>query len=145
MRFMIIRKADPQTEAGAMPSEQLIADMGRYNEDMVNAGVMLAGEGLQPSAKGFRVTFRDGKPTTILDGPFAETKEIVAGFTIIEVTSRDEALAWVRRWPSSDGDGNVELEVRQHYEAGDFGNELTPGLRDAEERLRAEIAAKRRG
>jgi hypothetical protein len=144
MRFMIIRKADPQTEAGAMPSEQLIADMTRYNEEMVKAGVMLAGEGLHPSAKGFRVKFRGGKPS-VVDGPFAETKELVAGFTMIEVKTRDEALEWVKRWPASDGDGVVELEVRQVFEAEDFGAEFTPELREAEERMRTEIDARRKG
>jgi hypothetical protein len=143
MRFMNIRKADRQTEAGAMPSEQLLADMGRYNEEMVKAGVMLAGEGLQPSSKGFRVKFRGGKPT-VVDGPFAETKALIAGFTMIEVKSREEALEWVKRWPASDGDGGVELEVRQVFEAEDFGAEFTPELRAAEERMRAEIAERRK-
>jgi hypothetical protein len=141
MRFVIIRKADARTEAGVMPSEQLLADMARYNEEMVKAGVMVAGEGLQPSAKGFRVQLRGGKPT-IVDGPFTETKELVAGLTMIDVASRDEALAWAMRWPASDGDGEVDLEVRQVLEADDFGAALTPEVRAAEERMRAAIAAK---
>lgn len=119
MRFMIIRKADPDTEAGVMPSEQLIADMARYNEEMVNAGVMRAGEGLQPSAKGARVKFSGGKPT-VIDGPFTEAKELIAGFSIIDVPSRDDAIAWVKRWPKLDGDGDVEIEIRQLYELEDF-------------------------
>jgi hypothetical protein len=138
MRFMIIRKADRDTEAGVMPSEQLLADMMKYNEELVNAGVMLAGEGLQPSAKGARVKFSNGKPT-IVDGPFTETKELIAGFTMIQVGSRQEALDWIRRWPARDGGGNVELELRQVFEAGDFGAEFTPQKRAAEERLRAEV------
>src|SRR5262245_16901289 len=142
MRFMIIRKADKSTEAGVLPSEKLLAAMGEYNEALVKAGVMLAGEGLQPSAKGARVKFSGGKPT-VIDGPFAETKELIAGFTMIEVKSREEALAWVKRWPALDGDGEVELEVRQVFEAADFGAEFTPELREAEERLRAQVAGKR--
>jgi hypothetical protein len=120
MRFMIIRKADPNTEAGALPSEALIAAMGKYNEEMVKAGVMLAGDGLQPSAKGARVKFSRGKPT-ITDGPFAEAKELVAGYSIIQVKSKQEAVDWVKRWPPLDGDGNVEIEIRQLYELEDFG------------------------
>ena len=138
MRFMIIRKADRDTEAGVMPSEQLLADMMKYNEEMVKAGVMLAGEGLHPSAKGARVKFSNGKPT-VVDGPFTETKELIAGFTMIQVGSRQEALDWIRRWPASDAGGNVELEVRQVFEAEDFGAEFTPELRATEERLRAEV------
>jgi hypothetical protein len=138
MRFMIIRKADRDTEAGVMPSEQLLADMMRYNEEMVKAGVMLAGEGLHPSAKGARVKFSNGKPA-VVDGPFTETKELIAGFTMIQVGSRQEALDWIRRWPASDAGGNVELELRQVFEAEEFGAEFAPELRAAEERLRAEI------
>lgn len=139
MRFMIIRKADAETEAGAMPSEQLVTDMMRYNEEMVNAGVMLGGDGLQPTAKGFRVKFDGGRPT-VTDGPFTEAKELIAGFTIIEVASRDEAMAWVSRWPATDADGHVELEVRQLYEADSFGDEFTPAIRRQEEMLRARAA-----
>jgi hypothetical protein len=120
MRFMIIRKADPDTEAGAMPSEELIAAMGKYNEEMVRAGVMLAGDGLKPSSKGARVKFVRGKPT-ITDGPFTETKELVAGYSIIQVKSKHEAIDWVRRWPQLDGNGSVEIEIRQLYELEDFG------------------------
>ena len=138
MRFMIIRKADKDTEAGVMPSEQLLADMMKYNEAMVKAGVMLAGEGLHPSVKGARVKFSNGKPT-IVDGPFTETKELIAGFSMIQVGSRQEALDWIKRWPASDAGGNVELELRQVYEAEDFGAEFTPELRANEERLRAAI------
>lgn len=120
MRFMILRKADADTEAGTPPSEALIEAMGRYNEELVRAGVMLAGEGLQPSAKGARVTFAGGKPS-VTDGPFAESKELIAGFTMIDVRSKEEAIEWVKRWPPLDGDGNVELEIRQVYELADFG------------------------
>jgi hypothetical protein len=120
MRFMLIRKADPKTEAGIMPSEQLLHDMGQYNEEMVKAGVMLDGTGLQPSSKGARVKFNAGKPQ-IIDGPFAEAKELIAGFSIIQVNSRDEAIEWVKRWPVIDGDGNVEIEIRQLFEMEDFG------------------------
>ncbi len=142
MRFMIIRKADAKTEAGVMPSQALLVAMGRYMEDLAKAGVLLAGDGLQPSAKGARIKFSKGKPT-VTDGPFAETKELIAGFTMIQVRSREEALEWVRRWPALDGDGEVELELRQVFEAEDFGAECTPELREAEERLRAGVAAKR--
>jgi hypothetical protein len=117
---MIIRKADNETEAGVMPSEELIAAMGKYNEEMVKAGVMLDGSGLKPSAKGARVRFSRGKPT-VIDGPFAETKELIAGFSILQVNSRDEAIEWVRRWPQIDGHGNVEIEIRELYELEDFG------------------------
>jgi hypothetical protein len=117
---MIIRKADPQTEAGAMPTPELLDAMQGYNEEMVRAGVMLAGDGLRPSRDGARVKFRGGKPT-IVDGPFAETKELVAGYSIIQVGSKAEALEWLRKWPPLDGDGEVELELRQLYEAEDFG------------------------
>lgn len=139
MRFMIIRKADQDTETGAMPSEQLLADMGQYNEELVKAGVMRAGEGLHPSSKGVRVKFSKGKPT-VIDGPFAETKELIAGFTMIDVKSMDEALEWVKRWPATDANGEVELEIRRVFEAEDFGAEFTPELREAEERMREQIA-----
>lgn len=139
MRFMIIRKADKATEAGEMPSEELITAMMKYNEEMIQAGVMLAGEGLQPSAKGARIKFSGGKPT-VLDGPFAETKELIAGFTMIQVKSKQEALEWVKRWPPLDAGGGVELELRQVFEAEDFGDELTPELRETEERLRRQAS-----
>jgi hypothetical protein len=135
MRFMIIRKADKNTEAGVMPSEQLLNDMGQYNAEMVEAGMFLAGEGLQPSSKGARVKFSGGKPA-VVDGPFAETKELIAGFSIIEVKSLAEAIAWVKRWPARDGDGEAEIEIRQIFTAEDFGAEFTPELREAEERMR---------
>ena len=138
MRFMIIRKADRDTEAGVMPSEQLLADMMRYNEEMVKAGVMLAGEGLQASSKGARVTFSGGKPT-VTDGPFTETKELIAGFWLIEVKSKEEAIEWATRVPFVDG----QIEIRRVFEASDFGPEFTPELREAEERMRAQIAEKR--
>ncbi|SFI28438.1 Uncharacterized conserved protein [Collimonas sp. OK307] len=139
MRFMIIRKADKNTEAGTMPSTELITAMMKYNEEMIQAGVMLAGEGLQPSAKGARIKFSAGRPT-VFDGPFAETKELIAGFTMIQVQSRQEAIDWVKRWPALDGDGAVELELRQVFEAEDFGDEFTPELRETEERLRQQSA-----
>jgi hypothetical protein len=139
MRFIILRKADKQTEAGVMPSQALLAAMGAYMEGMNKAGVLLSGEGLQPSAKGARVRFAAGKPT-VIDGPFAETKELVAGFCIIQTKSREEAIAWVKRWPPLDGD--VEIEIRQIFEAEDFGAELTPELRQAEARTFTEAAAR---
>jgi hypothetical protein len=136
MRFMIIRKADPQTEAWAKPSKALVDAMMAYNEEMIRAGVMLSGDGLKPTSRGARITFSRGKPK-VTDGPFAESKELVAGFTIIEVASRDEALAWVRRWPVEDGDGEVQLELRELYEADDFGDEATPAIQRQESLLRA--------
>jgi len=141
MRFMIIRKADKQTEAGVLPDGHLLAAMARYNEELANAGVFRGGEGLQPSATGARVTFSGGKPV-VTDGPFTETKELIAGFTLIEVASREEAIAWVKRWPALDGDGEFEIEIRQVYEAEDFGPALTAELREAEERLRARVDAR---
>jgi len=140
MRFMIIRKADKETEAGVLPSEELLAAMMKYNEEMVKAGVMLQGEGLQASSKGARVKFSGGKPT-VIDGPFTETKELIAGFTMIQVKSMEEAIEWVKRWPAIDG--AAELEIRQVFEAEDFGPALTPEIRKQEERLRAQAAAKR--
>jgi hypothetical protein len=137
MRFMIIRKADKNTEAGVLPSQELLAAMMKYNEELVKAGVMLQGEGLQPTSKGARVRFAAGKPT-VVDGPFTETKELIAGFTMIQVRSKEEAIEWVKRWPVEDGD--VELEIRQVFEAEDFGEEFTPELREQEERLRAQVA-----
>jgi hypothetical protein len=119
MRFMIIRKADEETETGAMPGEELLSAMGRYNEELAEAGALLGGDGLRPSSDGARVKFSGGAPT-VIDGPFAETKEMIAGFTMIEVASWEEALDWVRRWPKVDGHGEVELEVRRLYEAEDF-------------------------
>lgn len=140
MRFMIIRKADKDTEAGMMPNQELVTAMMNYNEEMIKAGVMVGGDGLKPSSSGSRIIFSGGKPM-ITDGPFAEAKELVAGFTMIQVSSREEALNWVKRWPPEDGNGNVELELRQVYEADDFGDEFTPQIRKQEELLRAQTAA----
>lgn len=142
MRFMILRKADKKTEAGVMPSQQLLAAMGAYMQEMANAGVLLGGEGLQPGAKGTRVKIRGGQ-RTVIDGPFAEAKELIAGYCLIQVKSKQEALEWVRRWPDLDGDGEVDLEIRQVFEAEDFGQEFTPELREAEDRMRAQAAAKK--
>jgi hypothetical protein len=141
MKFMIIRKADAQTEAGVMPSQALFEAMVAYNQQLIDAGVMVAGDGLHPSSRGARIRFRGGKPT-VVDGPFAETKELIAGFTMIEVASREEALEWVRRWPALDGDGEVELELRQVFTADDFGDALTPELREQEERQEAALRAR---
>jgi hypothetical protein len=138
MRFMVIRKADAQTEAGVLPSRELIAAMGSYNERLIQAGIMLAGDGLQPSSKGARVKFTRGKPA-VVDGPFAETKELIAGFTMIDVPSKEDAIEWVKRWPVLDGDGEVELEIRQLFEAADFGDAFTPELQDAEARMRDQL------
>lgn len=135
MRFMIIRKADPQTEAWAKPSRELVDAMMAYNEEMIRAGVMLGGDGLKPSSRGHCIKFSRGKPK-VTDGPFAEAKELVAGFTIIQVGSREEALEWVKRWPVEDGDGEVELELRELYEAEDFGDEFTPDIQRQEQLLR---------
>jgi hypothetical protein len=140
MRFMIIVKASPESEAGKMPSEKLLAEMGKYNEELVKAGVMLAGEGLHPSSKGVRVQF-SGNKRTIVDGPFAETKELIAGFWLIQVKSKEEAIEWVRRCPNP-MESDSEIEIRQVFEAEDFGAEFTPELREQEERLRATIAGK---
>ena len=138
MRFMVIVKADKASEAGVMPSEQLLTEMGKFNEELVKAGIMLAGEGLQPSSKGVRVKFL-GHQRTVIDGPFAETKELIAGFWLWQVKSRAEAIEWLKRAPF---DGGTEVELRQVFEAEDFGAELTPELREQEERLRAQLAAK---
>jgi hypothetical protein len=139
MRFMIIRKADAETEAGMMPTQELVTAMMKYNEEMVNAGVMLAGDGLKPSSRGARVKFHGGTPT-VTDGPFTEAKELVAGYSIIQVGSREEAIEWVKRWPVEDGHGEVEIEIRPLYEADDFGEAFTAELRQHEERLRAKVA-----
>ena len=141
MRFMVMVKATKNSEAGAMPSEKLLADMGRFNEELVKAGVMLAGEGLQPSSKGVRVRFSGGK-RTVVDGPFAETKELVAGFWLWRCKSKDEAIEWVKRCPDPMPGEDSEIEIRQLFEAEDFGAEFTPELREQEERLRAEIASR---
>ena len=141
MRVMVIVKADKNTEAGVMPSQELLAAMGQFNEELVKAGIMLAGEGLQPSSKGVRVQFK-GDKRTVIDGPFAETKELVAGFWLWQVRSMDEAIEWVRRCPNPTGDESV-IEIRPVFEADDFGAEFTPELREQEDRLREQIAARR--
>ena len=135
MRFMIIVKADKNTEAGVLPDQKLLEDMGRFNEELVKAGVMLAGEGLQPSSKGARVRF-SGAKRTVVDGPFSEAKELIAGFWIWQVKSKEEAIEWVKRCPNPTGAESV-IEIRQIFEADDFGPALTPELREQEERLRA--------
>ena len=136
MRFMVIVKANKDSEAGVMPTEKMLTDMGKFNEELVKAGVMLAGEGLHPSSKGVRVKFSGGK-TTVIDGPFAETKELVAGYWMWQVKSKEEAIEWLKRAPFED----TEVEIRQVFEAEDFGDEFTPELREQEERLRAEMTA----
>ena len=135
MRYMVIVKASEDSEKGVMPTQQELAEMGAYNEQLVKAGVMLAGEGLHPSSKGARVRFDKEGRTTVVDGPFAETKELVAGFWILQVSSREEVLEWVQRAPFRD----TEIEVRQVFENDDFGDELTPELREQEDRLRATV------
>ena len=140
MRFMVIRKADRDTEAGALPTPELFAAMMQYHEEMIAAGVLLAGEGLQPSAAGARVKFSGGTPT-VIDGPFTEAKELVAGFWIIEVASRDEALAWLKRWPTLDANGEVELELRPVYEADAFGDAFTAEWEQQQEHLRPDARA----
>src|SRR5881397_4053520 len=141
MKFMILVKADKTTEAGVLPDEKLLTEMGKYNEELVKAGVLLAAEGLHPSSKGARVKFSGGK-RTVVDGPFAEAKELIAGFWLIQVKSKEEAIEWVKRCPNPTG-ADAEIEIRQVFETPDFGPALTPELREAEERLRAEVAAKR--
>jgi len=140
MRFMVIVKATRESEAGVMPSEKLLAEMGKFNEEMARAGIMLAGEGLQPSSKGARIRF-SGNQRTVIDGPFSETKELVAGFWIIQVKSKQEAIEWMKRCPNPHP-GESEIEIRQVFEAEDFGNEYTPELREQEERIRREIEKK---
>lgn len=137
MRFMVIVKANKDSEAGVMPSEKLLTDMGKFNEELVKAGVMQAGEGLHPSSKGARVKFSGGK-TSVIDGPFAETKELVAGYWIWQVKSQEDAIEWLKRAPFEE----TEVEIRQVFEAEDFGAEFTPELREQEARLRAQIEAK---
>jgi hypothetical protein len=139
MRFMVIVKANKSSEAGELPDEKLLADMQKYNEELANAGVMLAGEGLLPSSKGARVRF-SGDKRTVIDGPFPETKELVGGYWMFQVKSKEEAIAWVKRAPFQGAE--TEVEIRQVAEAEDFGDEFTPELREAEERLRAKIEKK---
>jgi len=136
MRFMVIVKANKDSEAGILPSTEILTAMGKFNEELVKAGVMLAGEGLHPSSKGVRVRFSGGK-RTVIDGPFAETKELIAGFWIWQVKSKEEAIEWVKRCPNPHNE-ETEVEIRQVFEAEDFGAELTPELREQEERLRAQ-------
>jgi len=139
MRFMVIVKASKDSEAGVMPTEAMLTAMGKYNEELVKAGVMLAGEGLQASSKGARVRF-SGKQRTVIDGPFSETKELIAGFWLWQVRSKEEAIEWLKRAPFDEGE---EVELRQVFEMEDFGAELTPELREQEKRIAAEIAAKK--
>jgi hypothetical protein len=137
MRFMVIVKANEESEAGVLPDEKILSAMGKYNEELVKAGVMLAGEGLHPSSKGVRVRF-EGKKRTVIDGPFAETKELIAGFWLWQVKSKEEAIEWLKRAPF---DGGTEIELRQVFETEEFGANLTPELREQEERLRAQLEA----
>jgi hypothetical protein len=138
MRFMVIVKADKDSEAGVMPSEKMLREMGHYNEQLVKAGIMLAGEGLHPSAKGKRVRF-EGNERTVIDGPFAEAKELIAGFWLLQAKSTQEVVEWIKRAPFESG---AEIEIRPVFEAADFGAALTPELRAQEERLRAQISEK---
>ena len=140
MKFMVIVKANKDSEAGAMPTEKMLTDMGKFNQELADAGVMLAGEGLHPSSKGVRVKFDGAGKTTVIDGPFAETKELVAGYWLWEVKSKQEAIDWLKRAPFE----NTELEIRQVFEAQDFGEEFTPELREQEDRIRDQIEAKRK-
>jgi hypothetical protein len=136
MRFMVLIKATKDSEAGVMPSQQLLTEMGKFNEELVKAGVMLAGEGLHPSSKGARVRFSGGK-RSVIDGPFVETKELLAGFWLWQVKSKEEAIEWVKRCPNPHNE-DCEVEIRQVFEAEDFGAELTPELREQEERVRVQ-------
>jgi hypothetical protein len=141
MRFLVMVKANKESEAGVMPDTEMLTEMGKFNEELVKAGIMLAGEGLQPSSKGVRVKFNRDKAPTVTDGPFAETKELVAGFWLWQVKSKAEAVAWLKKAPFRDGE---EVEIRQIFEAEDFGDALTPELREQEERLRAQAASRQR-
>ena len=134
MRFMVMVKATPESEAGVMPSEQLLTEMGKFNEELMKAGVLLAGEGLHPSSKGARVRF-SGTKRTVIDGPFTESKELIAGFWLLQVKSKEEAIEWVKRSPNPFPDGESEIEIRQVFEAEDFGDEFTPELRAQEKRV----------
>jgi hypothetical protein len=144
MKFMVMIKATQASESGAMPSEKLMAEMGAFNEELVKAGILLAGEGLHPSSRGARIRF-EGDRRTVTDGPFAETKELIAGFWIIEVGSKEEAIEWMKRSPNPFEEGASEMEIRQIFGPEDFGAEFTPELREQEDRLRAEIAAQHGG
>jgi hypothetical protein len=136
MRFMVIVPSDDESEAGVMPSQELLTEMGKYNEELVKAGVMLAGEGLHPTSKGARIRF-EGDKRTVIDGPFTESKELIGGFWLIQAKSRDEAIEWVKRAPFG---GGTEIEIRQVFETEDFGDELTPEAREREDRVRAQAA-----
>jgi hypothetical protein len=142
MRFVVLVKADKNTEAGVMPSEKLLADMGKYNEELAKAGILLAGEGLHPSSKGARVKF-SGAKRTVVDGPFKDSKDLICGFWMFQVKSKEEAIEWVKRCPNP-VEGETEIEIRQVFEAEDFGVQLTPELREAEQRLRDQIAGKQK-
>lgn len=139
MRVMVMIKANEQSEAGEMPNEKLLTDMGKYNEELVNAGIMLAGEGLHPSSRGKRIDFSGGK-ATVVDGPFTEAKELIAGFWLWQVDSMEQAVEWARRCPAPDDGPGGQLEIRQVFETEDFGDEMTPELREQEERLRRQVA-----
>jgi len=141
MKFMVIVKATADSEAGVMPTEQQLAEMGRFNEELVKAGVLLAGEGLHPTSRGARIVF-DGEQRSVVDGPVSESKELVAGFWIIEVSSKQEAIEWMRRCPNPYNGGRGDIEIRQIFTAEDFGDALTPELRAQEERLREQAAAR---
>jgi hypothetical protein len=141
MKFMVLVPASKETEAGVLPKEKDLAEMGKFNEELVKAGIMLAGEGLHPTSKGARIHFSGGK-TTVIDGPFTESKELIAGFWLIQAKSKEEAVAWMRRAPFEDG---VVLEIRQVFDAEDFGAEFTPELREQEERMRAQVEAYTKG
>ena len=141
MRLMVMVRATKESEAGVMPSEKLLTEMGKFNEELVKAGAMLAGEGLHPSSKGARIRF-SGNKRTVIDGPFTETKELVAGFWLLQLKSKQEAIEWMKRCPNPFEDGESEIEIRQIFEAEDFGAEFTPELRAQEDRIRAGIEAK---
>jgi hypothetical protein len=142
MRVMVIIKANKDSEAGILPDEQLLTAMGKYNEELVKAGVMLAGDGLHPSSKGVRVRFSQGKQT-VIDGPFTETKELIAGYWLWQVKSMEEAIEWIKRCPCPDSAEEGEIEIRQVFEMSDFGAEFTPELKEQEERLRAQLASEK--
>ncbi len=141
MRFVAMVKADKDTEAGVLPSEELLTEMGKFNEELMRAGMLLGAEGLQPSSKGARVKF-SGTKRTVIDGPFAETKELIAGFWLLQAKSKEEVIEWIKRCPNPLA-GDSEIEIRQVFEAEDLGEGFTPELREAEERMRAQVAAKR--
>jgi hypothetical protein len=142
MRVVVLIKANAKTEAGAMPSEKMLAEMGKFNEELVKAGVMLAGEGLHPSVKGKRINFSKGK-TTVTDGPFTETKELICGFWIWQVKSLEEAVEWIKRMPNPDNEEEGQIEIRQVFEMEEFGDEFTPELREQEARMRSQLDARK--